>query len=696
MSHSLNVADAAPNTKFLNSVSTTYAGTATSTKNSLFSGVLGSSHETAKLSQHWTSSAAIDMSETGSYRLVQDYLISKGFMVSGDRGSFENDTGTNPFNDSYGTNIPSTISTNGDFDNFTFSVSSVAGGSTNFNSSADAQLFGLGSLSSGNAYEYQVKVIASQSFSDVQSDTTPDASSTYHKKETATYTQNSFGTSNGLTLAKINTSQPAVIPAAYQDGKFSSVASPFTGRFYTGGSQDQNSISASGYYKFHDIKVGIKSGSQSDFVYKNGSDSSVIFYLYTGGLPSDITTSVSNAVISNPNLVRTSFTVTSMSISGAPYIKTTTYGHTFSSEATKSFDPAYKPLNALEHDISTDNFNTIGSTSLGSHTTVNIDSSGVNTSSAGVKGVLSADKSTLRADGDVPHIDDITFLSSSFTFTLDNNYSNTVQTRTTQASLNYTNTFRVRARNWKNNTQNNTSTTVNFYDATLFTQPSASGSMAIYSRNQGYDGGSLTGTTETFSGESYRINLNNNVVSFAGNSWTTTFNNAAALQALDLQVKPGYLVDPGGSYGYWFPTGFRPSTYKYYIRKFQTSGTKTGMTVNVGQALQAWNSTNNGISVAILFESSADTQYSRARIYDPTATSDNDIETNISNDDHKNPFSDAIDLYGNTGGSLSSTTYTIPLRNIDGMTLDATYNEYYLIIRYKGNPTPVTQITVGY
>jgi len=696
MSHSLNVADAAPNSKFLNSISTTYSGTTTTTKNSLFTGVLGSSHETAKLSQHWTSSAAIDMSETGSYRLVQDYLISKGFMVSGDRGSFANDTGTNPFNDSYGANIPSTVSTNGDFDNFTFSVSSVAGGSTNFNSSADAQLFGLGSLNSGNANAYQVKIIASQSFSDTQTDTTPDASSTFHKKETTTYTQNSFGTSNGLTLAKINTSQPAVIPAAYQDGKFSSVASPFTGRFYTGGSQDQNSISASGYYKFHDIRVGIKSGSQSDFVYKNGSDSNTLFYLYAGGLPADITTSVPTSVISNPNLVRTSFTATSMSISGAPYLKTATYAHTFSSEASKSFDPAYKPLNALQHDISTDNFNTIGTTSLGSHTTVNIDANGVNTSTADVKGVLSADKSTLRADGDVPHIDDVTFLSSSFTFTLDSSFNNTVQTKTAQAAIQYTNTFRVRARNWKNDTQNNTDTTVNFYDATLFGHNSSSGSLAIYSYNQSYDAGSLTGTTEQFSGEDYRIQVNNNVVSFGGQAWTTTFNNYNALQTLDLQVKPGFLVDPGGSYGYWFPTGFRASTYKYYIRKFQTSGTKTSMTLNVGTALQAWNSSNNGVSAVILFKSSADTEFARARIYDPTATSDNDIETNISNDNHKNPFSDAIDLYGNTGGSLSSTTYTIPLRNIDGMTLDNTNNQYYLIIRYKGDPTPITQITVSY
>ena len=34
-----------------------------------------------------------------------------------------------------------------------------------------------------------------------------------------------------------------------------------------------------------------------------------------------------------------------------------------------------------------------------------------------------------------------------------------------------------------------------------------------YAYQQGYDGGSLSGTTEQFSGEDFRIQLNNNVVS---------------------------------------------------------------------------------------------------------------------------------------------------------------------------------------
>ena len=47
---------------------------------------------------------------------------------------------------------------------------------------------------------------------------------------------------------------------------------------------------------------------------------------------------------------------------------------------------------------------------------------------------------------------------------------------------------------------------------------------------------------------------------------------------------------------------------------------------------------------------------------------------------HLNPFTESIDLHSNTGGNLSSTTYTIPLRNADGMFLDDTDNEFLVIL----------------
>ena len=704
ISHSIDTAAPTPNLKFWNNVSTSHTAGSTTSKGSLLNGVLGSSYENARLSAHWTGSSFIDMSETGSYRKVQDYLQLKGFVQSSDRGTFGNDTGTNPFHGSYASRIPSTIITNGTFDTNTFTITANAGGSSAVFSNSN--FFGLGGLTNGGATPYTVKIAASSSFSDNYSDSTPDKNSTFHTASFIDYTISSFGTSNGLTLAKIETAQPAVIPAAFQDGDFNSVAGPLSGRFHHTGSVDQNTISASGYYKTADIKVGLKTGSMSDFQYKDGTDGSTLFYLYTGDLPSDITDGAPTPSISK-NFIRTGFSATSRSLSGAPYLLTTTYGFTYSARATNCFDPCYGfATSPLVNSKPTDTWDNIGSTSL-SNTSVSVTNSGVQSTGASTY-VISSDFTTKRTSNQIPHITDVSVASSSFSFSLDSNSSNVVQNRSSQQSLNYSLTFRTTARNWKNSSTTSTTSTISFYDASLFGQPSSSGSMAVYSRAQGYDANTLADSTETFTGEDFRIVLADNVQAFNGsyfttNSYKTNDNGDAVLGNFDLQVKPGFLVDPGGTRGYWFPSNFGSGTYKYYIRRFQktSSGTKTSMTLNLGTTLVAWNSTSNGVAAAILFESSGNgsgnnVSLGRARIYDPTATTSNVIETNISNDNHKNPFSTAIDLYGNTGGELSSTTYTIPIRNADGMFLDNNDNELYVLVRYKGDPSPITSITLGY
>ena len=229
--------------------------------------------------------------------------------------------------------------------------------------------------------------------------------------------------------------------------------------------------------------------------------------------------------------------------------------------------------------------------------------------------------------------------------------------------------------------------------------------MAIYSRAQGYDPTLVTSTSEGFDGEDFRIVLADNVTSFSGayfttDSFQTNDEGDAVLGDYDLQVKPGFLVDPGGNYGYWFPSGFGSGTYKYYIRRFQDGSVRTQMTVNVGKTLVNWDSTSDGVAVGLILKSGtsagSNTSISTCRIFDPSATTSNLIEAGISNDNHKNPFSSNIDLYGNTGGSVSSTTYTVPIRNADGMFLDSSDNELYVIIRYKGDPSPVTDITLAY
>ena len=704
MSHSLDVADAAPNTKYWNTVSTSHTDGTETSKSSLLNGVLGSTYENARLSNSWTGSAFIDLSTTGSYREVQDYLQHKNWVQSSDRGTNNNDVGTNPFHGTYASRIPSTnITTQGTFGTLTNTITANAGGSTSV--SSNSNYFGLGNLTSGGATEYSVRVIASQSFSDTYDDETPDASSTFHTHSFVDYTQSSFGTSNGLILSKIVTSQPAVIPSAYQDGDFNSVAGPISGRKYTGGSTTSTNVSASGYYKLHDVVVGLKTGSMSDFEYKDGSDGTTRFYLYTGGLPTDITNSQPTAVVTS-SLSRTSFSATSRSLSGAPYILTTSYGYDFTSEVSKSFDPAFGyGTSVMVNSNSTDQWDNIGVTSL-SNTTTTVANTGVSSTGA-TNYVIDRTRTTKRSSGDDPQIQDIAVASSSFTFSLDSNSDNIVQNRSSQETKNYNLKFRATGRNWKNSSVTDTTPNENYYNATRFGQSSDSGSLAIYSRAQGYDPTSVNSTTEGFDGEDFRIVLADNVTTFTGAYFTTdTFqvndNGGSVLGNYDLQVKPGYLVDPGGDYGYWFKENFGSGTYKYYIRRFQkSSGNKTGMTINLNnKTLVNWNSTSDGIACALIFKSGTsaggNTSITTCRLFDPSDTTSNLIESGVSNDNHKNPFSSNIDLYGNTGGSVSSNTYTVPMRNADGMFLDATDDELYVVVRYKGDPSPLQSITLGY
>jgi len=708
LSHSLDVADASPNTKTYGSVTATYSDGTESSKNSLFNGVLGSTYENARLSNSWTGSAFVDLTATASYRAVLDYLEHKNWVQSSDRGTNNDDAGTNPFHGSYASRIPSSnITTQGTFSTFTHTLSANAAGSTLV--SSNSNYFGLGSLTSGGATEYKVRVIATQSFSDSYDDQTPDENSTFTTSSVTDYTTTSFGTSgDGLILAKIDTAQPAVIPSAFQDGDFASVAGAVSGRKYTAGATAANNISASGYYAYHGVKAGIATGSQSDFVYNNASDSSTRFYIYTGDIPTDITTGAPTAVV-NSAATQTAFSATSRSLSGAPYLLTTSYSYEFNSEVSKSFDPGFGYASSvLVNSKPTDTWGNIGSTSL-SNTTTTVNNSGVS-STGNNNYVIDSTLTTKRTSGQTPDIDDVAVASSSFSFSLSSNSTNVGQNRSSNNTLNYSLKFRATGRNWKNSSVTDDSSTISFYDATLFGQDSDSGSMAVYSRAQGYDPTSVTSTQENFLGEDFRIVIADNVTAFNGayfttDSFQTNDEGDAVLGDYDLQVKPGsstgYLVDPGGSYGYWFPENFGSGTYKYYIRRFQaSSGTKTSMTVNVGKTLVNWNSTTSGVAVGLILKSGTsaggNTSISTCRIYDPSATTSNLIEAGVSADNHKNPFSSNIDLYGNTGGSVSSTTYTLPIRNADGMFIDNTDNELYVIIRYKGDQSPVTSINLSY
>jgi len=540
---------------------------------------------------------------------------------------------------------------------------SVAAGSTIVSSSVDSQLFGLGLLSNGVPTLFKVSGSFTYKFKDNSSKTDTVTSGSQHL-----ITQTGAGTTSGVSLAKINTANPAVIPAAYQDGKFATVFSP---AIYNGGA---SAVSSSGYYH---ISSSISIASGSSVFTTPQTHYTEIFY-------APLTTISTNIPAQTPTFSGvsvTALTAVSRSLSGAPYLSSATYN--ISGSILGLFNPLY--YNGTIATI-TDSDSLVTETGL---TSVGMSGGLINTANA----VYDSSGTTLRSTSTIPYETDIVKVNAVSTFSPTATDENINQTGlgTTSFSL-YINGYN------KAGTVTTNTSTVSYHTAGTFGQPSVSGSLAYYGRTQGAD--TATALVEPFTGENYRLVVNDNILSFAGTSWTTSFG-LYNLGATDLQVKPGYLVKPGGTYGYWLTNPSAASDYKYYIRRFQTSGTKTSMTINLGQALVGWDATtNNSVSAVILFESSKSTSpyvtSSRARIYDPSKTLANFVSTISANTDGQNPFGSSIDLYGNSGGSLSSTTYTLPIRNADGMYINATYDEIYVIVKYKGDPTPITGITVAF
>jgi hypothetical protein len=579
---------------------------------------------------------------SGSTNTTVTYLQSRGFANSG-------------------STIFSSISPIYTSGIYGYTYTSVASGSTIVSSSADAQLFGLGLLSSGTPTNFKVSGSFTFKFKNNSSKTDTATSSS-----TALITQTGAGTTSGVTLAKINTANPAVIPAAYQDGKFAAVFSP---SLYSGSA---TAVSSSGYYHIS-TSISIASGS-SLFTTPSASNAEIFYAPLT-----TISTNVpANTITASGSYA--ALTATSRSLSGAPYLSGSTYN--VSSSVTGIFNPLYHAGVNLAYQT----LSGTGMTAPSGVTTVSTAGGTIQTANA----IYDSTGVTVRSTSTIPFETDIAKLNGLYSFTTAN-ITNIGQTSFTPTTF----TVTVNANNKNSSASTYDTETISYHTAGTFGQPAASGSLAYFTRTQGAD--TSTVTAESFIGENYRIQLADNVLAFNGTAWTTSFG-LYNLGATDLQVKPGFLVKPGGTYAYWLTNPSAASDYKYYIRKFTTdSTTKTSMTLNLGQVLTAWDTVaSNSVSAVILFESSANTIYTPARVYDPTKTISNFVSNITANTDGQNPFGSTIALYGNATGTLSSTTYTIPIRNADGMFLNTTYNDLYLIVRYKGDPTPVSSITVTF
>ena len=656
MSHSLDVADASANTKTFASVDTNETNLG------------GTDTVDGYLPQSYDSSNA-----TMLYLYTKDW-VNEGAQI------FQ---GITQYHDNGGTYFI-------DFD-------SNSGGSTSVSSSVDTELFGLGGLTSGGPTDFKVRVSATQSFSDTGSVSAPTAASnTFTTQSRLDLTNSTFSTTSGLTLTKIATNVPAVIPAAFQDGKFENIGgtSQMSGslsRKYHASKGLFTSVSSSGYYRFHDLKVGMASGS-GNYQFVDGT-TKTHFWAPIDQISSDIgTNSLSIAQVTQSYL-----TATSRSLSGTPYLVGATY------HVSASVRGLFSPMYAASSTLVDDNIGSVGVGSVAGSGIDDVSTSGGTIQTANA--VFASDSGSVRATSAIPTRTDVVRFNA--TYTLSGNTDDNIQQSATFTDSTFT--VGVRGRNRASSRSTLETKTIFYHSASTFSQPASSGSLGVYQRAQGYDGGSLTGTTELFTGEDFRIQLNNDVLGFNGDAFTTTYDVGRTATRLvgehDLQVKPGFLVEPGGTYRYWYPANYGSGSYKYYIRRFQTSGTKSSMTVNLNSAtLVNWKATTDDrVACALLFKSSAsgsggNSELSRARIYDPSETTANLISSSVAHqtDFHLNPFTDALDLYGNTGGSVSSGTYTVPIRNADGMFLDSTDNELYVIVRYAGDPTPIDDITLTF
>jgi len=615
---SASAPDASPNTKTLSSVTATAVNTTTGTA------------LTGRIPQSSTNSTI-------------SYLGGKGFATAG--STIFSGIGT-----IYTANLG-------------YNYTSVAAGTTTATSSADTQLFGLGPLSSGAATNFKVSGSFTFRFMDNSSKTSTATSSSI-----VNITQTGAGTTSGVTLALINTVNPAVIPPGYQDGKFASALPQY---LYSGSA---TAVSASGYYHISSsIQIASGSSGYSTAIAANGTE---VFWAPLTTIATNVPVQTSATGSTTLNYL----TAVSRSLSGAPYLSGSTYS--ISSSVTNLFNPLFYNGQVGVLSLSGTGISTTSGVSAVSATGGTIQTA---------NGVWDSSNTTVRSTSTIPYETDIIRLNALYTFG-GSNITNIGQSSNTPTTW----TTTVIGANYNNGNAVSKVNTFNYHNAGDFGQPASSGSLAYFTRTQGAD--ASTALVESFLGESYRIQLGDNVLAFNGTATTTTFG-LYTLTANDLQVKPGYLVKPGGTYGYWLGNPSAASDYKYYIRKFTTSGTKTSMTLNMGKTLVNWGATtSDSVAAGILFESSGTNVYGagNARIFDPSDLLTNFVASKTANTDGQNPFGSNFQLYGNTGGSLATTTYTIPLRNGDGMTLNATYTNIYVIVRYKGDPAPVTSITTTF
>ena len=552
--------------------------------------------------------------------------------------------------------------------NYGFTYTSVAGGSTIVSSSADAQLFGLGQLSSGNPTNFKVSGSFTFRFKDNSTKTDTATSSSNNL-----ITQTGAGTTSGVSLAKINTANPAVIPAAYQDGKY---ASTFPNVIYSGSAA---AVSASGYYHIS-ASISIASGS-SAYTTPVASNTEIFWAPLT-----TISTNIPSQTPTTGSTTVTALTAVSRSLSGAPYLSGSTYN--LSSSFTNLFNPLY-----FVGTIASLSTVSTGMTQTSGVTSVLTTGGTIQTANA----VYDSTGATVRNTSTIPFETDLTRLNGLYTFGAAN------ITNITQTSFTPT-TFTVSIAGVNKAASTSTYSSVSSYHtAGTFGQPAASGSLAYFTRLQGADAGThiiaaAGSLVANFTGETYRLQINNSLLSGSyesGSKFTTSSYSAYTLGSTDLQIKPGYLVKPGGTYGYWLTDPNPSQTYKYaafgFTRNLATNQPSIVMTLAGNTTLVDWanSSTNNSVAILIIPQSVLGTTTQASGI-DPVATS----TTLVASGSAANPFNRSLNVLANTN-TAKTNPFTIDFPTTpNAFPLNTTYRNFVVLVRYIGDPTPLTSITL--
>jgi hypothetical protein len=561
--------------------------------------------------------------------------------------------------------------------------SSAAGGSTSVSSSIDDELFGLGTI----GLEFAVSGTLNWFFSSGSNQAVTSVSQSENL-----LTKTGTGTSNGLTIGNIQTANPAVIPNEFQDGKFANIFEAEISDISSG--LDFETTGSVGYYHLSS-SIKIRSGSAASGAKFSPAktDKFKVFYVPLKELNANIDIdSPQNLTLSQA--VSSSTLITSRSFSGAPYIQTGEWK--IKNSTAGVFNPLYAGnTTQVVHMTKTGDSDSIINLSHdnAANNTLTISGGSISTT-----GSVFTSAGVIKNTG-TPAINDTVKMSGSLFLVASSGVTNVVQNNGTDNNLDDLD-FDIATSAKSRSGSALTLRTDNFqyFVPGTFDQPFASGSMAYYGRAQGYDPATATGTTETFLGEDFRRKLNDALLSVtSADAYGTTYSDGLVDPAIDLQIKPGFLVKPGGTYKYWLPTS-GTSIYRYYAREFDTGGaTYSSMTINIdGKTdLKKWSNTSeDGVAVGVLLASG--TAGGNKTLIDLADYIGSD-QTNVSPTAGLNPFGVNIDIFSNSQSSNATIpNYEISMNPGKRATLNASNRIYQLIIRYRGDQAPVTQITVAY